>query len=200
MIAHEQKRPASWRGWALSLRTFRTKGKRYLGPPPRRLRWTGRRRPPRCRLGHGSVVESLRRPARQTFQSPSVPVSAARSSFLLGRSLRSFAEIQAEAVRWRDEVANARLHRTTLKRPVELFEQEKRHLRALPPRPYDTRLVRTVKATHQARVHFDSNTAQNQRSCHQVPSEDVRPNRRRAQAGWRAGGTPPPRGRRKSTG
>jgi transposase len=81
-----------------------------------------------------------------------------RSSFLLGRSFRSFAEIQAEAVRWRDEVANVRIHRTTLKRPVELFEEEKRHLRALPPTPYDTRLVRTVKATHQGRVHFDSNT------------------------------------------
>jgi transposase len=81
-----------------------------------------------------------------------------RTSFLLGRSFRSFAEVQAEASRWRDEVANVRLHRTTLKRPVDLFEEERRHLRALPPTAYDTRVVRTVKATHQARVHFDSNT------------------------------------------
>lgn len=81
-----------------------------------------------------------------------------RSSFLLGRSFRSFAEIQAEAVRWRDEVANVRLHRSTLKRPLDLFEEERRHLRALPGRSYDTRLVRTVKVTHQGRVHFDSNT------------------------------------------
>lgn len=81
-----------------------------------------------------------------------------RTSFLSGRRFRCFAEVQAEAVRWRDEVANVRVHRTTGRRPVDLFEEEKAHLRKLPERPYDTRVVRTVKATHQCRVRYEGNT------------------------------------------
>jgi transposase len=81
-----------------------------------------------------------------------------RSSFLAGRTFRSFEELKAEAVRWRDELANVRLHRSTLKRPVDLFEEEKRHLRALPPGLYDTRIVLEVKVTHQCRVRFEANT------------------------------------------
>ena len=67
-------------------------------------------------------------------------------------------KVQAAVVRWRDEVANVRVHATTRKRPVDLFQQEKPLLRKLPPRPYDTRLVRTVKATPQCRVRLESNT------------------------------------------
>ncbi len=81
-----------------------------------------------------------------------------RSSFLSGRTFHSFAQLQAEAIRWRDEVANVRVHRTTLKRPIDLFEKEKALLRNLPPLAYDTRITRTVKVTHQCRVRFESNT------------------------------------------
>jgi transposase len=81
-----------------------------------------------------------------------------RSSFLAGRSFHSLAEVLAAAVRWRDEVANVRVHRGTLRRPVDLFEEEQRHLRALPPARYDTRVVLALKATHQWRLRFEANT------------------------------------------
>lgn len=81
-----------------------------------------------------------------------------RLSFLAGREFQDFSELQIEAVRWRDQVANLRLHRGTLKRPVELFSEEKPQLRALPVQPFDTRITRTLKGTHQCRVHFEGNT------------------------------------------
>jgi transposase len=81
-----------------------------------------------------------------------------RSGFLAGRSFRSFEEIEAEVIRWRDEVANVRVHRGTLRRPVDLFEEEKRRLRALPSGRYDTRIVLEVNVTHQWRVRFEANT------------------------------------------
>lgn len=81
-----------------------------------------------------------------------------RSSFLSGRSFPSFTALQAEAVKWRDDVANVRVHKTTRKRPIDLFEKEKPLLRALPPSPLDVRLTKTVKITSQARARFEGNT------------------------------------------
>lgn len=61
------------------------------------------------------------------------------------------------AVRWRDDVANVRRHQTTGERPVDRFEREREHLRALPYRPADTdEIVATVVSDH-ARVKFDGN-------------------------------------------
>lgn len=81
-----------------------------------------------------------------------------RSSFLSGRSFSSFTALCAEAVTWRDEVANVRVHKTTRKRPIDLFEEEKPLLRALPASPLDVRLTKTVKITSQARARFEANT------------------------------------------
>jgi transposase len=81
-----------------------------------------------------------------------------RSSFLLGRSFRSLDELNVAAVRWRDEVANRRVHKTTGKRPVDLFSDDKARLLALPDAPYDTRVVRSVRVTPDCRVQFEYNT------------------------------------------
>jgi transposase len=61
------------------------------------------------------------------------------------------------AVRWRDEVANVRLHQTTKQRPVDRFEQERERLRPLPALPFDTDEMLSVIVTSHARVHFDGN-------------------------------------------
>lgn len=61
------------------------------------------------------------------------------------------------AVRWRDEVANVRLHATTGQRPVDRFQAERARLRPLPAWPYDTdEWVSVVVGSH-ARVRFDGN-------------------------------------------
>lgn len=80
-----------------------------------------------------------------------------RSAFLAGRLISSWAQIQKEAVLWRDQEANLRLHGTTRERPMDRFSTEKPMLQPLPPQPYDTAIIRSVKPNSQALFHFESN-------------------------------------------
>ena len=56
---------------------------------------------------------------------------------LAGRSdeLVRFEDYVAFAPRWRDEIANVRMHETTRERPIDRFQQERSLLRALPRTP-----------------------------------------------------------------
>jgi transposase len=89
-----------------------------------------------------------------------------KRNFLAGRSFGGLRDLNAQAQRWLDEVANVRLHGTTHKRPVDLFEEEKPLLAPLPARPYDTRILRPVLVSPDARVAFETNT-------YTVPPDDV---------------------------
>jgi transposase len=84
-------------------------------------------------------------------------VKYVRGNFLSGRPV-SWPQIHTDASRWRDEIANIRIHGTTRERPIDRFEREKHLLRPLPDQPYDATIVRTLTATSQALVHFDGNT------------------------------------------
>ncbi len=78
---------------------------------------------------------------------------------LAGRDdeLVTFADYAAFASRWRDTVANVRVHETTRERPLDRFEQERALLRPLPSIPFDTdEIVPCIVSTH-ARVKFDAN-------------------------------------------
>jgi transposase len=78
---------------------------------------------------------------------------------LAGRDdeLATFDDYVAFAPRWRDTVANVRVHATTRERPLDRFEQERRLLRPLPSLPFDTdETVPCIVSTH-ARVKFDGN-------------------------------------------
>jgi hypothetical protein len=78
---------------------------------------------------------------------------------LQGRSeeLTCWKDYAKFAVRWREEVANVRLHETTRERPVERFEQERPLLRPLPRLPFDTDEVVSAIVSPLARVEFDGN-------------------------------------------
>ena len=80
-----------------------------------------------------------------------------RSSFLAGREILSFADLQKQAVLWRDTVANVRLHGTTHERPIDRFELEKHQLHPAPSAEFDTSVLRTVVPTRQALVPFEAN-------------------------------------------
>ncbi len=81
-----------------------------------------------------------------------------RSNFLLGRSFRSLDELNGEARTWRDEKANCRVHKTTGKRPIDLFTDDRARLLALPEVTYDTRILRSVRITPDCRATFENNT------------------------------------------
>lgn len=81
-----------------------------------------------------------------------------RRNFFEGRSFRDLADLQCQSDRWRDTVANVRLHGTTRERPIDRFEKEKSLLRPLPTSPFDCDQVITVSASKDYRVSFDTNT------------------------------------------
>jgi hypothetical protein len=68
------------------------------------------------------------------------------TNLLNGRTFTSLEHLNETAIRWLAETAAVRLHRETKRRPIDLFEEEKPHLLALPTRAYDPArvLYRTV--------------------------------------------------------
>ncbi len=79
-----------------------------------------------------------------------------KKNLLRGLDIPSFETLHPEAVKWRDEVANVRLHGETRCRPVDMFEEERHLLRPLPA-PYDVGTVMPVRPCPQFRVRFDGN-------------------------------------------
>jgi transposase len=68
------------------------------------------------------------------------------NNLLNGRTFSSLEHLNEMTMHWLAETADVRTHRETKRRPIDLFEEEKLHLLALPARPYDTArvLYRTV--------------------------------------------------------
>ena len=81
-----------------------------------------------------------------------------RHSFFYGRSFSTIEDLRAQAARWRDEVANERIHGTTRERPSQRLIVERPRLRALPPHPFDTDIVIALVVSKEARVRFDANS------------------------------------------
>jgi hypothetical protein len=54
-------------------------------------------------------------------------------------------------------VANVRLHRETHRRPVDLWSEERAHLQAVNPPPFDVGRVLSLRANRQFRVSFEGN-------------------------------------------
>jgi transposase len=82
-----------------------------------------------------------------------------KQNALAGRSdeLTRFEDYLALAPRWRDQVANVRMHEATRERPVDRFKQERSLLRALPAISFDTDLVVPAVVNPHARIEFDGN-------------------------------------------
>ena len=83
-------------------------------------------RPRACRAYRAQTKGKVERPIRYV-----------RESFFYGRHFVSDEDLEAQAVRWLDQVANVRCHRTIGERPIDRFEREERQLlQALAPKPY----------------------------------------------------------------
>jgi hypothetical protein len=81
-----------------------------------------------------------------------------KKNFLAGLELpSSLAALNTAARDWMDQIANLRIHGEAKKRPIDLFAEERPHLKPLPPLPTDTSVVRTVRATNRCRVVLDTN-------------------------------------------
>jgi len=84
-------------------------------------------------------------------------VGYVKKNFLRGLELTDFSAIQAAAQVWLDTIANVRVHGETQQRPVDLFAQERPHLRTLNLHPYDLGRTSTCVASSQFRITLDTN-------------------------------------------
>jgi transposase len=86
------------------------------------------------------------------------PIGFVRRRFWPGRRVRDLLDLNTQAVRWRDDFANGRVHEVTGKVPQLVFEhEEKRLLKPIPTTPFDTDDVVGMGVTKMFRVSFDRN-------------------------------------------
>jgi transposase len=86
-------------------------------------------------------------------------ISYLKNSFLRGldTEILTLSALNHGVRQWMENVANVRVHGTTRKAPVELFEKEKTALQGLPLFPYDCGVIKPARANSQYRVAFESN-------------------------------------------
>lgn len=116
---------------------------------PRLLEFSGHYlfEPVLCQPGHGNEKGKVERGIRYL-----------RSSFLDGRERTDWRRLNEELRLWLGEVANVRQHAITRRRPLDRFEEEeKAQLQSVPELALDLSIIRAVKVTSQALVHFDGN-------------------------------------------
>ena len=62
-------------------------------------------------------------------------------NLLNGRTFETLEHLNRFTLWWLEHRANVRVHRETKRRPVDLWEEERPHLRPIPAHPYDTAVV-----------------------------------------------------------
>lgn len=101
-------------------------------------------------LSHHGIVLKTHRPYRpRTKGKVERSVSYLKDNFLKARTFADLPDLQTQGFAWQEEVANRRIHATTQKRPIDLFEQEKPKLIPLSATPFyqmSVRRERTVSA------------------------------------------------------
>ena len=86
------------------------------------------------------------------------PIGFIRERFWPGRRFSTLLELNTQSARWRDDVANNRVHEVTGKIPSLVFLHEERpQLLPLTARPFDTDDVMTCEVTKTFRIRFDRN-------------------------------------------
>jgi transposase len=86
------------------------------------------------------------------------PIGFVRTRFWPGRRFTDLVDLNMQAMRWRDDFANHRVHEETGKVPALVFRHEEQHrLKPIPPTPFDVDDVETNGVTKMFRVTFDRN-------------------------------------------
>jgi len=80
-----------------------------------------------------------------------------KKNFLAGLELSEFSAINPAAQIWLDTIANVRIHGETHRRPIDLYQEERPHLRPLNPMAYDIGRIETARVCKQFRVTLDTN-------------------------------------------
>jgi len=84
-------------------------------------------------------------------------VGYVKKNFLSGLQISSFEPLNPAALQWLRTVANVRIHGETRRKPLDLFEEEKARLKALPALAYDAAALKPVTASSRCRILFEGN-------------------------------------------
>ena len=84
-------------------------------------------------------------------------VSYVKKSFLAGRQITRFEELNPAVKLWLDTIANVREHGETKTRPIDQLNIERPALIALNPQPYAAVQTYTARASRRCRVSIDTN-------------------------------------------
>jgi hypothetical protein len=84
-------------------------------------------------------------------------IGYAKTSFFNGRDLAGLEETRKDLAAWREEVANVRIHGTTRRRPSELFEIEREHLKPLPAEAYEVCHLGRYRVRKDCHIHVHGN-------------------------------------------
>ena len=116
--------------------------------------------------GHYGITPKTHQPYRpRTKGKVERAVDYVKDNFLAGRSFNGLDELNAQASHWLEHTANVRLHGTTGKQPIELFEQEKTALTPISAMPvYPLTRPVTRKVDYESMIRFD-------RSRYSVPPQ-----------------------------
>jgi hypothetical protein len=83
-------------------------------------------------------------------------VKYVKHNFLRGRECQELGELNRELLRWVVDIAGARIHGTTGRRPLEVFTgEEKAHLLPLPVKRYDSVVWKKATVHADCHVHFE---------------------------------------------
>ena len=85
-------------------------------------------------------------------------VGYVKKNFLNGIERDSFDALNPAARIWLDTIANQRIHGTTHKKPIKMFEEEKPKLLPLTLKPYDVGVSRPITVNSQFRITYETNT------------------------------------------
>ncbi len=86
------------------------------------------------------------------------PIGFVRVRFWPGRRFKDLLDLNTQALQWRDDFANHRVHEETGKVPALVFRhEEQRRLKPIPPTPFDVDDVETNSVTKSFRLTFDRN-------------------------------------------
>jgi transposase len=100
-------------------------------------------------------------PPRRPTSKPYVerPIGFVRTRFWPGRHFGDLFNLNVQATTWRDDIANNRIHDATGKVPALVFaHEERRLLKPVPDRPFDTDDLESCGVSKTFRVRFDRNT------------------------------------------
>jgi transposase len=85
------------------------------------------------------------------------PIKYVKGNLLCGRRFDNIDHLSEERFVWLETTANVRIHRTTRRRPIDLWREELPCLLPLPNRPYDTCKIAYRLASPEGLVAWDGN-------------------------------------------